>query len=103
MVTSTTFPRKSGQSFINWSRTHIPFEVVGLKIYKYFDVIEIINNTIPYPLLLEIGWEMENLEIINFKKRMMTIKNHDMRAIAPLDPLEEQRYVETIKDEVAGG
>ena len=60
----------------------------GLKTYAEFDVIEIVNDTIPYLTLLGISWEMENLTVINFKKRIMTFDNHDVRVIAPLDPLE---------------
>ena len=67
---------------------HLPVEVEGLKTYVDFDVIEIVNNTSPYTALLGINWEMENLVIINFKKRMMTFENHDARVLAPLDPLE---------------
>ena len=71
--------------------------------YTHFDVIDIVNNTNPYHALLGIGWAMENLTIISFKKMIMTFENCDTRLIAPLDPLEGQRYVEPIKDEVMGG
>ena len=33
----------------------------------------------------------------------MTFKNCDTRVIPPLDPLEEQQYVETIKEKFMGG
>ena len=56
-----------------------------------------------YIALLGIGWEMENLMVINFKKRTMTVENQNTRVIAPLNPLEGQQYVEPIKDEVMGG
>ena len=75
----------------------------GLKTYANFDVIDIIENTGPYHTLLGIDWEMENLKIINFKKRTMTFKNRDTRVITPMDPLEGKRYVKTIKYEVMGG
>ena len=67
-----------------------------------FDLIEIVNNTSPYPTLLGVGWEMEKLAVIIFKKRTMTFENHDTRVIAPLDPSRGQRYVEPIKDEDMG-
>ena len=54
----------------------------------YFDVIEIVDKTNPYPDLLGIGWEMENLMVINFKKRIMTFKNRDIIVIIPLDLVE---------------
>ena len=46
---------------------------------------------------------MKNLVVINFKKRVMTFKNHDMQIISPLDPLEGKRYLKPIKDEFVGG
>ena len=45
---------------------HLPVEVEGLKIYVEFDVIEIVNEISSYPTLLGIGWENENLAVINF-------------------------------------
>ena len=75
----------------------------GLKTYVDFDVIEIIDESSSYPVLLGIGWENGNLAVINFKKRVMTFENHDMQIISPLDPSEGRRYVEIVKEEVAGG
>ena len=72
-------------------------------MYATFNVIDIVNDTSPYPTLLGIYWAMENLTVINLKKMIIKFENHDMRVIAPLDPLEGKRYVETIKDEAMGG
>ena len=68
----------------------LPVEVEGPKTYANFDVIEIVDDTNPYPTLLGIGWAMENLMVINFKKRIMTFENHDIRVVSPLDPIEVQ-------------
>ena len=43
------------------------------------------------------------MAVINFKKRMMTFENQDIRVIAPIDPDEGRRYIEPIKDEVVRG
>ena len=43
------------------------------------------------------------MEVINFKKRVMTFENRDMRIISPLDLIEGKRYVEPMKEEVVGG
>ena len=74
-----------------------------MKTYVDFDVIGIFNDTNPYLALLGISWVMENLTIINFKKRIMKFENRDTTVIAPLDPLKGKRYVETIKDKVLVG
>ena len=50
-------------------------EVEGLNTYADFDVIEIVDESSSYPVLLGIGWENENLAVINFKKRVMTFEN----------------------------
>ena len=34
---------------------------------------------------------------------MMTFENQDIRVIAPMDPNEGRKYIETIKDEVVKG
>ena len=80
----------------------ILIKVEGLKIYTYFDVIEIVYEITSYPMLLGIGLENEYLAVINFKKRVITLKNCDIQIIAPLDPFEGKRHVEPRKDEVMG-
>ena len=43
------------------------------------------------------------MEVIKFKKRMMTFENQDIRVIARMDPSEGRRYIEPVKDEVVKG
>ena len=74
--------------------SHLLVEVEGLKTYVDFDVIEIIDESNSYLVLLGFAWANDNLAVINFKKRVMTFENRDMWIIAPLDPNEERRYVE---------
>ena len=38
------------------------------------------------------------MEVINFKKQMMTFENQDIRVIAPMDPNEGRRYIDLVKD-----
>ena len=40
------------------------------------------------------------MAVINFKKRMMTFENQDIRVITPTNPNEGRKYIEPIKDEV---
>ena len=68
----------------------LPVKVEGLKAYADFDAIEIVDNIRMYPTLLGISYAIENLMLINFKKRIMTFDNHDTRVTYPLDPLEGQ-------------
>ena len=82
---------------------HLLVEVEGMKTYADFDVIEIIDESSSYPALLKIGWDNDNLAIINFNKRVMNFENHDMKIISPLDPSEGRRYVKPLKGKFVGG
>ena len=47
-------------------------ELEGLIAYVEFDVIDIVDDTKPYPVLLGIDWEIDNQTIINFKKMILS-------------------------------
>jgi len=53
-----------------------------------FEVIEIVDNSNPYPALLGIDWEFDMDIVINLKKRSMTFEKKEIRVIVPLDPAE---------------
>ena len=71
-------------------------EFKGLRTYTDFKVIDIVDDTNPYPALLGIDWEIDNQNIINFKKRVLSFEDSEIRVVAPIDPLEGQRYVEPL-------
>ena len=62
-------------------------EVKGLRTYAEFKVIDIFYDTNPYPALLGIDWEIENQTIINFKKRILSFEDSEIRVVAPIDSL----------------
>ena len=74
-----------------------------MKTYANLDVIEFVDVGGSYPVLLGIGWANDSMAVINFKKRMMTFENHDIRVITPMDPNEGRRHIKPIKDEVVRG
>ena len=47
-------------------------DIDGVWSLADFEVIEIIDDSNPYPMLLGIDWTFDNLEVINFKKKQMT-------------------------------
>ena len=51
-------------------------------------------------MLQGIGWANDSMEVINFKKQVMTFENQDVKVITPMDPQEGRRYIEPVKDEV---
>lgn len=62
-----------------------------------FEVIEIVDDSIPYPTLLGLEWAFENLSIFDLKKRQLVLDQGYLRVISPLDPMDGRIYVETIK------
>ena len=65
-------------------------------------MINIVDNTNPYPTLLGIDWAIDNQTIINFKKRILSFEDDEMMVVAPINPLEGQRYVEPVYSEGQG-
>jgi hypothetical protein len=66
----------------------------GVCTMEDFEVIDIVDNTSPYPTLLGLDWDFDNQTIINLKTRKMIFESGEYRVIAPLDPSEGGRYVE---------
>ena len=83
--------------------SNLVVDVKGMKTYADFDVIEVVNGEGSYPILMGIGWANDSMAVINFKKRMMTFENQDIRVIAPMDLNEGRRYIEPVKDKVVRG
>ena len=77
-------------------------DIEGLRTFANFEVINIVYDTNPYLALLGIDWEMGNQTIINFKRRTLSFEDDEMSIVAPLDPLEGQRYVELMFNEGKG-
>ena len=78
---------------------NVPVDIDGVCTVADFKVIEIIDDSNPYPSLLGIEWAMENAVVINLKKRHMTFKGKYLRVIVPLDPSQGERYTEPLRDE----
>ena len=72
----------------------VTVDLDGVRTMAYFEVIEIVDGTTPYPTLLRLDWEFDNHAIINLKKRKMTFESGEYRVITPLDPSEGERFVE---------
>jgi hypothetical protein len=72
----------------------IPLDLDGVCTMEYFEVIDIVDNTTPYPALLGLDWAFENQAIIKLKTGKMIFESGEYRVIAPLDPSEGRKYVE---------
>jgi hypothetical protein len=60
----------------------------GVHSTTYFEVIEIVDDSKPYPMLLGLDWDLNNQTIIDLKKRQMIFEVGDLRVTMPLDPIE---------------
>lgn len=67
-------------------------------VVENFEVIEIVDDSNPYPTLLGIDWAIDMNGVINLKKIMMSFERKSLRVIVPLDPGEEVRYTEPVHD-----
>ena len=72
---------------IGWS-SNVPVNVEGLCTFADFKVIKIVDYMNPYHALLGIDWAIDNQTIINFKKRILSFEDEEMRVVSPIDPLE---------------
>ena len=80
----------------------VSVDIEGMRTFIEFEVINIVDDTNPYPALLGIDWAINNQTIINFKKRILSFRDNDMRVVYPIDPLEGQRCIEPVYSEGQG-
>jgi hypothetical protein len=78
---------------------NFPVDIDGVRTFVDFEVIKIVDDKCPYPVLLGIDWALKNSIVVDLKKRHMTFERDNLRVIAHLDPDEGQRYTEPIKEE----
>ena len=76
----------------------VQVDIDGVSTLADFEVIEIIDDSNPYPALLGIEWALDNLAVINLKKKQMLFEGKDLRVIVPLDPSQGERYTEPIRE-----
>ena len=77
----------------------VPVDIDEVRGFADFEVIEIIGDSRPYPALLGIDWAIDNMVVIDLKKRQMTFEDKQIQVIAPLDPFQGPRYIEPIRAE----
>ena len=50
---------------------HVPVEINRMRMFSDFEVIEIVDDSCPYPALLGIDWAFNNSTVVYLKKRRM--------------------------------
>jgi hypothetical protein len=66
----------------------------GLHSVANFEVIDIMDDSQPYPTLMGLEWEFDNRAIINLKKREMIFEVRDLKITERLDPIEGKIYID---------
>jgi len=77
----------------------VPVDLDGVISIAEFEVIEIVDDSNPYPTLFGFEWALNNNAIINLKRRQMSFKGGINRITALIDPREGHGYVEPMRDE----
>jgi hypothetical protein len=72
-------------------------DIDGVGTFADFEVIEIVDDSCPYPALLGIDWAFNNSTVVDFKKRRMTFEGDGLKVISPLDLDEGHRYTELVR------
>ena len=76
----------------------VTVDIEGTSTLVDFEVIEIMDDSNPYPALLGIDWATDLNGVINLKKRKIIFENKSLRVIVPLDTVEGSRYTEPVCD-----
>lgn len=63
---------KNQQNIIPFGRLEfVSIDIEGVRIHVDFEVIEIVDDSNPYPALLGLDWAFEKLSLVNLKKRQL--------------------------------
>ena len=73
-------------------------DIEGVSTLADFEVIEIVDDSNPYPELLGIDWATDMNGVINLKKRKMIFEKKSLCVIIPLDPSEGSCYMEPVRN-----
>ena len=71
-------------------------DIEGLCTFVDFEVTNIVDDTNPYPSLLGIYWDIDNQTIRNFKKRILSFEDNEIRVVSPIDSLEGHKYIKPV-------
>jgi len=76
----------------------ITVDIEGESALADFEVIEIVDDSNPYLVILGIDWATDMNMVINPKKCKMLFEKKSLRVVVSLDPAEGSRYTEPVRD-----
>ena len=77
----------------------VTMDIEGVSTQTDFEVIEIVDDSNSYPVLLGRDWATDMNGVINLKIQKMIFEKKSLRVIVPLDPVEGACYTEPVCDE----
>jgi len=77
----------------------VTMDIEGVSTQTNFKVIEIVDDSNPYPTLLGIDWAMDMNGVIDLKRQKMTFEKNSLCVIVPLDLTEGVPYTKPVHDE----
>lgn len=87
------------QKFIPLGRLQgIIVDIEGVSVQADFEVIDIVDDSNPYPMLLLIDWATNMNGVINMKKCKIIFEKKCLCVVILLDPAEGSRYTEPVHD-----
>ena len=76
----------------------VTVDIEGASALADFEVIEIVDDSNPYPALLGNDWATHMNGVINLKKCKMVFEKKSLCVFVPLDPAEGSCYTEPVRD-----
>ena len=76
----------------------VTVDIEGVSTMVDYEVIEIVDESNPYTMLLGIDWAINMNGVINLKKRTMSFERKSLQVLVPLDSAEGACYTEPIHD-----
>lgn len=77
----------------------ITVDIYGASTWMDFEVIEIMDESSPYAMLLGINWAIDMNGVIDLKQRKMIFKKKSIHVVIPLDPTNKPHYTEPMCNE----
>jgi len=76
----------------------VTVDIEGTSALVDFEMIEIVDDKNPYPMLLGIDWAIDMNGVINLKKQKMIFEKKYICVVVPLDPIEGMSYTKPVCD-----
>ena len=77
----------------------VTLDIEDASVQADFEVIEIVDDSNPYPALLGIDWATDMSGVINLKKRKMIFEKKSLCVVVPLDLDKGACYTKPMHDD----